>query len=776
MRFDFLKAAGNVAVSKEFTQTPDGIETKPYPFVKNFDSFSESAQNITELFTVIENHSQQGHTAIKGILTEPLSNQSRAGKTVADFHTQWIMLDLDFEDGFNSIDDFLAALSPQLTDVSYIFQDSSSAGIKSKQGLRGHIFMMLDKPVSPLLIKEWLIKQNFDNSVLNSRIELAANSLSIKYPLDISTCQNDKLLFIADPICTNFTDPLQGNRLRLVKKSKELSSIKFDANAAKNREASKQKVDELRLAKGLKKKLAKYKYIGKEEILANPDEVIVTGVKHEREFVYLNLNNGDSWGYYYPEDKPDIVYNFKGELPVLLKDIAPEYWRNLQAQLQPKQTNTTTIPIVFRDRASDTYWNGTYSASKNEVDIYPVSSTQRIADFLAQYGVTRPDFIEDWDLVFNPTTNKVIDIPNKWVNKFSPSKYMQLEGVANIGIPPTIDKVVTSVCGDDDASKEHFLNWLAFIFQYRRKAGTGFIFHGRTGTGKGVLFDKIIRPLLGEKYVNELIIDNLSDQFNQYLETSLILWIDEFSVGDSKSANALMNKIKNLVTENTITIRGMRRNPVQRQVYNNIIIASNHADPIPMDSNDRRFNVPPAQENMIKINQADITAIEQELNHFAIYLKELKVDTSKVNKVLENEAKKQMILAGMTSHDAFFQALRDGNLDYFAQYLREKAPLSPDNSYIEFERALKRWTIEAGNGPITITRDELSSTYAYLQQVKSISPTKFTRMCTINRLDIGPCSLDNKTVRGIRVNFKEVDDETKEAITKPTVIGLINNA
>ncbi|MCK4821937.1 hypothetical protein KA005_39600, partial [bacterium] len=575
MRFDFLKAAGNVAVSKEFTKTPDGIETKPYPFVKNFDSFSESVQSIDELFTVVENHSQQGHTAIKGILTEPLSNQSRAGKTVADFHTQWIMLDLDFEDGFNSIDDFLAALSPELSDVSYIFQDSSSAGIKSKPGIRGHIFVMLDKPVSPLLIKEWLIQQNFDNSVLNSRIELAANSLSIKYPLDISTCQNDKLLFIADPICKNFTDPIKGNRLHLVKKTKNESSITFNANAASNREKAKNKTDELRVAKGLKKKAAKYKFIGQEEILTNPDEVIVTGVKHEREFVYLNLNNGDSWAYYYPEDRPDIVYNFKGEPAVLLKDIAPEYWRNLQAQLKTKPTTSSIIPIVFRDRQSDTYWNGTYDQTSNDIDIYPVSSTMRIADFLAQYGVSRPDFIEDWDLVFNPTTNKVIDIPNKWVNKFSPSIYMQLEGITNIGIPPTIDKVISSVCGDDNASKEHFLNWLAFIFQTRQKAGTGFIFHGRTGTGKGVLFDKIIRPLLGEKYVNELIIDNLSDQFNQYLETSLILWIDEFSVGDGRNASALMNKLKNLVTENTVTIRGMRRNPVQRQVYNNIIIASN---------------------------------------------------------------------------------------------------------------------------------------------------------------------------------------------------------
>ena len=508
MRFDFLKAAGNVAVSKEFTKTPDGYETKPYPFIKNFDSFSESADTIEELFTLVENHSKLGHTAIKGLLSGPLSNQSRAGKTVAESPTNWIMLDLDFEDGFKSIDEFLAALSPELVDVSYIFQDSSSAGIKNKQGIRGHIFMMLDNSVSPLLIKEWLIQKNFDVPALNSRVELSANSLTVKYPLDISTCQNDKLLFIADPICKNFTDPIKGNRLHLVKKTKNKSSIVFKADAAQNRTKTDLKINELRAAKGLKKKTSKYKYIGDDEVLANPDEAIITSIKHERGFVYLNLNGGDSWAYYYPEDKPDIVYNFKQEPAVLLKDIAPEYWRNLQKSLKPPVTApSTTTPIVFRDRETDTYWNGTYSPAQNEIDIHPVSSSQRIGDFLANHGQAKPDFIEDWTLTFDPTTNKVIDVPNKWVNKFSPSRYMQQEDTPNIGIPTVIDKIITSVTGDDQASKDQFINWLAYIFQFREKAGTGFIFHGRTGTGKGVLFDKIIRPLIGEKYVNELIIE-----------------------------------------------------------------------------------------------------------------------------------------------------------------------------------------------------------------------------------------------------------------------------
>lgn len=773
MRFDFLKATGHVAVSKEFTKTDTGYETKPYPFVKNFDSFSETADTCEDLFKLIESHSKLGHTAIKGLLTAPLSNSSRAGRTVANHETSWIMLDLDFEDGFGSVGEFLDRLSPGLSNTDYIFQHSSSAGIKYKTGLRGHVFMLLDKAVSPLVIKEWLIHKNLEIPELNSRIELAANGLSIKYPLDISTCQNDKLLFIADPICKNFTDPIAGKRLTLIKGTAPTASIDFNqTNAASNRQKTNDKTDSLREAKGLKKRRAKFKFIGQDEILTNPDEAIVSGVKEERGFIYLNLNNGDSWGYYYPEDKPDIVYNFKGEPAVLLKDIAPEYWRTLQAQTT--QTKTPVVPIVFRDRGSDTYWNGTYEAATNTVDICPVSSTQRINHFLAQYGVPNPDFIEDWDLIFDPTTTKVIDIPNKWVNKFSPSKYMLETGGMNIGIPSTVDKVITSVCGDDPAIKEHFINWFAYIFQTRKKTGTGFVFHGRTGTGKGLLFDKIIKPLIGDKYVTELTVDNLSDQFNQWLETSIIVWLDEFNANDSASGDALMNKIKHLVTENTITIRGMRRNPVQKQVYNNIIIASNHTTPIPIDTNDRRFNIAPAQEKMIQITGQEIDQIKNELSAFATYLREYTVDVQKTNKVLNNDAKQRMIAASMTSHNSFFEAIRTGDLEYFVQYLRDKPPLSPDNTYIEFERAVKRWTVHAGE-EIAVTRDELSSAYAYLQNVKTPSPTKFARMCNIHRLDIETCIVGTKTIKGVTMTFRNnVDDALREQIIKPNIIGIHN--
>ena len=48
--------------------------------------------------------------------------------------------------------------------------------------------------------------------------------------------------------------------------------------------------------------------------------------------MYLNLNGGDSWAYFFPESNPEILYSFKGEPPVRLANIAPRLWEQSQSR------------------------------------------------------------------------------------------------------------------------------------------------------------------------------------------------------------------------------------------------------------------------------------------------------------------------------------------------------------------------------------------------------------------------------------------------------------
>ena len=89
------------------------------------------------------------------------------------------------------------------------------------------------------------------------------------------------------------------------------------------------RIAELRDAMGLPTKKIKYKVVGTQEVMLQPDESVITETKTERGFVYFNLNGGDSWAYYHPENNPDYILNFKGEPAYLTKELLPDYWQQL---------------------------------------------------------------------------------------------------------------------------------------------------------------------------------------------------------------------------------------------------------------------------------------------------------------------------------------------------------------------------------------------------------------------------------------------------------------
>lgn len=743
MQFDFLGAADNTPLTKTYRLTPDGYEVEPYPFVKNMNSYRVEANSPAELHAAITVHAEEGHCMLKGLTKEQLVNQSRAGQTTPDEPTRWVCLDLDFEEGWNSVDDFLRELAPEWSDVSYVWQHSASAGIKSKPGIRGHIWIMLEQAILPSVLKQWLMERNLLVSRLKEQISLAASGMALKWPLDITTCQNDKLLYIAPPMCKGFEDPLS-ERIEMRAKKQDFAPLpRTELLAAAVDHKQQEKIAQLRESAGLPRRTAKYADHGGFNILVNPEISTVTGVKHGRGFVYLNLNGGNSFGYFFPAKNPEILSNFKGEPPMRLRDVAPDFYQEYTQKLK-QETYGDIRPYVFREPMRDVYFNTLYSPSEDKLMmIAPAGSKDRLADFMAQFGHPMPDPVEDWTVEFNPTTTSVLNARQKWVNLFKPTKFIkEMHSFGNIPtVPETINKVIDSVCGNDLETKDHFLNWLACLFQTRERMETAWIFHGVQGTGKGILLSRILRPLLGERHVTEWTTQAFEEKFNQPLEQTCLLWLDEFKATDNKAGDQMMNKLKSYVTEHVLTIRGMRANGYEVPNYLNVIIACNHPDPVQLTEHDRRFNVAPAQERPLVILAEEVERIQGELSLFAGFLANYKVDRQKARKVLLNEARSSMIVASQTTTDAFFSAARTGKIKWFADFLQNNMPMQDSLLYQQFERIVRNWVREAyenaANGnPVRTTRDELRMVYSYIVGSPT-TPAKFTRMCNIHRLEGG---------------------------------------
>lgn len=733
MKLHFLSARRNL--SKTFGPGPELIA--PYPMVKKFTSHEVIVDSPEEFHAAVVQHADQGHCLLKGLLSTPIIRSPRAGLTNSLQTTEWICLDLDISSPiFIDIETFLKALGlPE--DVTYIKQYSASAGITHPALLRCHLFFMLSAPQHPGYLKYWLIEKNLD--VLEHAIEPTATGHALKYPLDITTCQNDKLLFIAPPTLLDpLTDPLQGARIVLVSKDKPtltLPPLKSTPEALDRR---------------IRKMLKPYgKPVFRGEVLTNPSSAIITGVRQARGFTYLNLNGGDSWGYYYPDDNIEVVYNFKGEPPVLLKALDPEFYAKQKPDHPDKHW-------VFRDRNSDTYYTA------EDTQFWPVSSKEKINDYRRLHNLDTKEPVPVWTLEFLPTTTAEIDHMNQWINTFRASEYLKDKiQYAPTQLPPLVDRIITHLT-TDSTTKEHLINWLAAVIQTRDKLGTCWLLHGVQGTGKGLLFHKVLSPILGENYCRLVEQDTVLEKFNGFRENALLIMVDEVKA-EGTTGDMLINKIKTMVTETTTSIRRMFRTADQARVWDNIILTSNMTNPLPIEESDRRINVTPRVEAPLSITLDEIMELDSPklLHQTAQFFLHYPVDIKWARTVERSEARSTSIANAASGLEAICMAIRNGDLNYFVNQLKPQNEFASSTAYYQAYDRIIRALIPKAETTVKLTRNDLIGIFNYLLGPEiPQTPARFTQLLGKHGIGIKPLNVNGITTRGITAHFKSVDPDT----------------
>jgi hypothetical protein len=225
-KLTFLYAS--TPLTKRIVKNRDGSITKTgYPNVANFTSKTHTIKGIEEMFAAVQDAIKDPAKPclLKGTLQHELKNESRAKSTSSNSPTSWVCFDLD-RAPFSSAEEFMAAMS--LGDISYIVQYSSSYKLNPKdKTLSCHILCMLEKSNSPAQLKAWLMLSNFSIKALRGALTLTNSAGSgLHYGLDVTLCQNDRLLYIAEPTFVNMTSPVPSTeRCKLVKKT--LPFIKF---------------------------------------------------------------------------------------------------------------------------------------------------------------------------------------------------------------------------------------------------------------------------------------------------------------------------------------------------------------------------------------------------------------------------------------------------------------------------------------------------------------------------------------------------------------------
>ena len=780
MKLTFLNAA--IPLTKTYTKLPDGtVQKSSYPNVWEVTSIAEDARDLADLEQLIVKHAAQGNCLLKGNVLRDLVSESRKDSTDRNAPTEWLCLDIDgIEPTFTGVvadvsqtikvtpDTILDAMG--LRDVSYVLQWSGSQNITNNT-LRCHIFVMLAKPVSAPLIKQWLIQKNHEVEILRHHQALTKTGNSLTWGLDITACQSDKLIYIAPPVLKGIKNPLgKLPRISYVKKKYALFEITERINTTEqNRQLTDARVLELRDQAGLPKRKLTYKSVGPHEVLVKPGECIATEIKQDRGFTYFNLNGGDSWAYYHPENNPDYIFNFKGEPVYLTKELLPSYWEQLQSTAYRTSSSGLTY-LAFLDRATSTYWRGTYDKATDALDILPAKTETMIRHFAEANGLRLGDAIPEWDMEFNPHDNVRVDFENRTINTFQLTEYMRAPVRRVTVCPPGILKVINNVVGGDPEALEHFLNWLAFIVQERDRSMTAWIFQGTQGTGKGLLMNKILAPLFGKGQTVIKRAGELSEKWTDFVVGKFIVFIDEVQTSAYRDEAGVIANLKNFITEPTVTVRMMNKNAFDVPNYGNYIFASNKPDPVSVDKEDRRFNVGAYQgtplRDVMSAKEIERVIAGTDLLTFYHYLMSYAVDKSAASTPLNSEARNTLIELSQTTSESTASALQEGNFEFFLEQLPTtnayKSNLVALNKVEEYRKTLADIMGRTKpTGTCNISRDELYVIFNFTVGGMSPSPTTFSRFLGHRQIEVKPISLDGRIVRGTTVTWADVGKFTK---------------
>ena len=788
MRITFLEATNGLPLSKHYKK---GSGFKPYPHVKAVTSHRYDVNvdtGLEDFERLIREHSSKGHCLMKGSLKRDLVNESRAGQTNRTELTNLLVLDIDgvrlpkstnSGDKLTSTDvtflanQIVAELPIELRDVSYVAQASASLGLKGDK-VSMHIFMLLSVAMPAKSVKLWLQDCNFESDIFSEQMELSVNGQSLKYPLDTSVADNSKVIFISPPTFSHVrSNPFETDEDRIVRVDRgqptlDLASLMSDISPQRCHEKAQKHKDKLRDAAGFSKRQTKIRVATidnqTEEVLSNPDKMAIA-IVDETSFPYIrcNINGGDSGAYYFNMSKPTYMYNFKDEPLFEIEKADKDFYVSIFERYEERleEVGHAIKPIVLRDYSTDTFFNGVYDPNtKQFTKEYPLTpvSKMNIEDFFMNHGKVPPDFIPDGRVIFDPTSNEEAINFNKipyYVNTYQRSDYVRNAKTPSAPLEighgqrikdtcPLIHTIIYHILGNGDEEYERFINWLAYIYQTRKKTGVSWVLTGTQGTGKGIFYSKILRGLFGTPHVPMKFLQSMEEQFNLYMRDALFLVVDEFHMASaSSSAGKMADKLKNQITEPTITIRGMRSNQVEVESYTNYLFLTNRVDAVNIETGDRRYNIAPKQEEKLLdkfpgiAKQLDSGKLEKELYDFAGLMQTYKVDAHLAKTAINNLAKEQMRNVSMSVFEEFCQALKEGKLSYFTDILDiNTATVLHSNEIEAAQRLVKSWVATATDPFAVIPMEHLRTVFhVQTEQNPRLSQREFTKRMSRNGIE-----------------------------------------
>lgn len=795
MKLHFIEAHRKIGPLRKTLGLPDGTD-RSYPSAKTLKSHEESIDiqspnALSEYKGHLANHAAKGHALFRGVFTSPLQWEYRSGKADKNAKTEFLVIDIDglevdwVRKGMKvdsrtveqAAEHVLSLLPESLQTVSYVAAASSSFGIKDKM-LSVHIHFLLDRPVEFGQLKDWLRGLNYSQVGIYDKLKLTPSKGFVKSIVDPCLAECGRIVYIAPPhFAGRIPNPFNNDKERfvLVKKdddlldvSKELDTLADKRQLIEAQEETKRK--ELQRAAGVsvrRMKMTRMR-VGQHSISVgvNPNQIHLTYAFEDDLRVRYNCGGSTSAAYWVNKSNPEIVHSFYPDEPsMLFKVVDPEayakhvakYGKGYEAVKDTKAGVERRISRhVFIEQNADCYVTVEYDENTHEVVDYRERRSGEVAEeYIKFHGGVMPDPVPPIYAVNDPTEKRGIyeDSGKTYINRFAPTKYMKLDTVhphkdsLRYGTAwtlqydcPLVSEIIYHMLGEDWDCFEHFINWFAYIFQFRDKAQTAWLLHGTEGTGKGLFYNEIASKLLGKYAVMNTLQNIADDKFNDWMTDALLVVVDEFNMNSTTSGvRRTAAQLRNLITEPTISLRKAFQGGRIVPQYLNFIFPTNDYDAMSVQDK-RRYNVAYRQERMLQYRLPVIKSnwkhfrddlLAPELEKFAVFLNNFKVHVSHATNILQNEAKRALEQSSMNAADRFFDILKNGEFAEFAPLLdKPRTKLDVDENMV-LERVTQVLIaslpfINSGETAYYL-KDDIALVYGYLSG-KKISVNALGRM------------------------------------------------
>ena len=169
-------------------------------------------------------------------------------------------------------------------------------------------------------------------------------------------------------------------------------------------------------------------------------------------------------------------------------------------------------------------------------------------------------------------------------NTYTPRR---LEGVYDADCAQVFEQHIMDTFGGAGAILMRWMGWVAQ--NPAQKVKWGVLLHGMEGDGKSILGNALALAI-EEGHYSIVSTSTISSERNSYADEKRLVVLEEIRLSGT-NRHATLDKLKDLVTNDTVEIRTVYRAPKTVPNYANVMGMTNHADALPVNGGDRRWGI-----------------------------------------------------------------------------------------------------------------------------------------------------------------------------------------